>query len=674
MKGRAIVPGGGSPRKPHAAGRTTGAASRTRRPPEGARPCAKLSAHERGRASIRCSAAARCGPRPPASGCSWPRCPRRRSCGLPGRPVERVDVRGALAWQTTYFVAWIPFTIAVWHVTRGRLPERFGGWPRFLIAHAAVFAASRSPTPLVVTLLALVLANQNMPMWQSFVMQVRGRLNLQLLIYTAIIGTGAALTLHERYQDRQVAAARLQAELAAARLQALRGHLQPHFLFNSLHSIAALARAGDTAGVVRLTAGLSDLLRYVLDAGDRHASLREELQIVERYLEIQRARFADRLDVTVDVAPDVADARVPLLIVQPLVENAVRHGLAPRVREGSLVVRAVRDNGRTRIDVEDTGVGLPPGWRLRRRDRHRPSQPRVAPRRGVRRRGGARRRPARRRRRARHGDAALLAVMTRASPPRARGGPSSWTTSRWRGRRCGCCSRGEADFAIVAECGHGADGHRRDPPRAPRRAVPRRADARGRRLRGAAPPRARRRAGGHLRDRVRSLRAAGVRAARARLPAEAVLGRTVRVVLERTRARLRERTFASMAGRLSDLLSATAPERRQLVVRDGGRTVVIPHDDIVWIEAEDYCARIHLRGRTLLVRDSLRALGGLARWRRLRARAPLGDRQRRLHPRDRAAGLRRPASRAQRRTVLKISRTHRAQVVEAVGHGSSASD
>ena len=90
----------------------------------------------------------------------------------------------------------------------------------------------------------------------------------------------------------------------------------------------------------------------------------QELEIVERYLDIQRTRFADRLEVTVDLAPDVANARVPLLIVQPLVENAVRHGLAPRVREGSLLVRAVRDNGLIRIDVEDTGVGLPAGWRL----------------------------------------------------------------------------------------------------------------------------------------------------------------------------------------------------------------------------------------------------------------------------------------------------------------------
>ena len=279
-------------------------------------------------------------------------------------PGQRVNVTRAMAWQTAYCVAWIPFTIAVWHVTRGWLPERFGGWLRLLTAHVAVFASVVGAHTFLVTVLTFALANEDVSLWGHFMMQLRGQLNGEVLVYTAIAGTGTAMTFHERYQDRQVAAARLQTELVAARLQALRGHLQPHFLFNSLHSIAALARAGDTAGVVRLIAALSDLLRHVLDAGDRHASLREELQIIERYLEIQRARFADRLEVTVDLSPDVADARVPLLVVQPLVENAVRHGLAPRVREGSLVVRAVRDNGRTRIDVEDTGVGLPPGWAL----------------------------------------------------------------------------------------------------------------------------------------------------------------------------------------------------------------------------------------------------------------------------------------------------------------------
>src|SRR5262245_29685139 len=224
-------------------------------------------------------------------------------------PGQRIDLRGAIAWQTAYFLAWIPVTIAVWWVTRGWLPERFGGWIRLLAAHVPVLAAVALAHPIIVTLLSFALSHQSISIWASLVRQVR-ELNALLLIYTTIAGTGAAMALYDRYQDRQVATARLQAELAAARLQALRGHLQPHFLFNSLHSIAGLARAGDTAGVVRLIAALSDLLRHVLDAGDRHASLEEELEIVQRYVEIQRARFADHINFTIDLAPTVLEYRV----------------------------------------------------------------------------------------------------------------------------------------------------------------------------------------------------------------------------------------------------------------------------------------------------------------------------------------------------------------------------
>jgi len=279
-------------------------------------------------------------------------------------PGQRVDLRSAIAWQTGYFVAWIAVTIGVWSLTREWLPERFGGWLRVLLAHLPVLIVVAVAQPFIATLLDRALTARHTPLWETFGRNLRGQLTAMPLIYTAIAGTGAAVTLYERYRDRQVMAARLQAELATARLQALRGHLQPHFLFNSLHSIAALARAGDTAEVVRLIAALSDLLRHVLDNCDQHTSLREELQVVERYLEIQRTRFADRLEVTIDLAPSVADARVPLLLVQPLVENALKHGLAPRARAGSVRIRAVCENGTTRIEVEDSGVGLPPRWKL----------------------------------------------------------------------------------------------------------------------------------------------------------------------------------------------------------------------------------------------------------------------------------------------------------------------
>ena len=138
-------------------------------------------------------------------------------------------------------------------------------------------------------------------------------------------------------------------------------------------------------------------------------------------------------------------------------------------------------------------------------------------------------------------------------------------------------------------------------------------------------------------------------------------------VLARTRTRLHERTFASIAGRLAEMLTATSPVARQLVVRDGGRTLVIPHDDIMWIEAEDYCARIHMRRRTLLVRDSLRALAdslehaGFVRVHRsaianvacIRTVEPLSSGDQRLT--------------LENGTVLRVSRTCRADVLEALG-------
>ena len=283
---------------------------------------------------------------------------------LAKQPGETINVRAAITWQTTYFMLWIPLTLIVWRLTSEWTPESLGGWRRMLLRHVPLFVAMALSHFISVTAVGALMGVARDTFWASVRMQATGRMHLELLIYTAAAGTGAALVMHRRYRDRELAAARLQAELSAARLDALRGQLQPHFLFNSLHSIASLARAGDNAGVVRLIAGFSDILRHLLSSGERRLPLREELELVERYLEIQRVRFADRLNVTIDVDPEAADARVPLLVVQPLVENALRHGLSSRVEPGTVRVHAWRDNGATRIDVDDTGVGLPPNWSL----------------------------------------------------------------------------------------------------------------------------------------------------------------------------------------------------------------------------------------------------------------------------------------------------------------------
>jgi two-component sensor histidine kinase len=278
-------------------------------------------------------------------------------------PGERVNLRAAIAWQASYYAVWVPFTIVVWRVTGRWATDTSGRWAR-LSLHLPFFALAWSAIALIVSAVAPRLAGQPEPFWPTFLTQLRGRAHLMVLIYTMVAGTGAALLLFQQYQHRVAAQAQLQAELAAARLQALRSHLEPHFLFNSLHSIAALARSNETDAVVRLTAGLSDILRHVLTNSDKSSRLDEEFTVVERYVDIQRARFGDRLNVALSLNPDATDARVPVLVVQPLVENALKHGLSPRIRPGSLRVSGWRDNGRVRIAVEDDGVGLPAGWTI----------------------------------------------------------------------------------------------------------------------------------------------------------------------------------------------------------------------------------------------------------------------------------------------------------------------
>jgi two-component system, LytTR family, sensor kinase len=115
---------------------------------------------------------------------------------------------------------------------------------------------------------------------------------------------------------------------------------------------------------VRLISGFSDLLRHLLDSRVTHHSVREELSLVDRYLDIQRVRFGDRLQVKIDATPEAATARVPLLIVQPLVENALRHGFAPRVEPGHVAISARRNGSVLAIEVSDDGVGLPANWSM----------------------------------------------------------------------------------------------------------------------------------------------------------------------------------------------------------------------------------------------------------------------------------------------------------------------
>jgi sensor histidine kinase YesM len=183
-------------------------------------------------------------------------------------------------------------------------------------------------------------------------------LDTQIYIYWAIIFIGAALGYYQRYQKEELHTSRLETQLARAELQILKSQLHPHFLFNTLNSIATLIREQpDTAD--RMVAYLGDFLRATLkDSGLEEVPLRRELEILNSYLQIESMRFQDRLHVETDVAPETLDAQVPSLILQPLVENSIKHGIAPYASAGHIEIHAFREAGMLRIIVNDDGPGL----------------------------------------------------------------------------------------------------------------------------------------------------------------------------------------------------------------------------------------------------------------------------------------------------------------------------
>jgi hypothetical protein len=181
-------------------------------------------------------------------------------------------------------------------------------------------------------------------------------MSLQFTIYFAIVAATHGFEYYRRSRERE----QLEKRLAETRLQLLSMQLQPHFLFNTLNTIAELVH-DDPEAADRMIAGLSDLLRRTLDLGEaQEITLDEELDALARYLDIQKIRFGDRLHVDIEAASELREARVPTLLLQPLVENSIRHGLAARATAGRIQIRVRRRQDILAIDVLDDGDGSTP--------------------------------------------------------------------------------------------------------------------------------------------------------------------------------------------------------------------------------------------------------------------------------------------------------------------------
>jgi len=178
-------------------------------------------------------------------------------------------------------------------------------------------------------------------------------------LYWIVLAVGYAAEHYRRYRERELTASQLETQLVQAELEALKMQLQPHFLFNALHTIGSLVRTGDAKAAVQVTAGLGELLRRMLDSAARQmVPLQQEIDFIRSYLEIEQIRFRDRLRIDINVDKGALDAMVPYLILQPLVENAIRHGIAPHLFAGLVSVDAKRSNGRLQLSIKDDGPGV----------------------------------------------------------------------------------------------------------------------------------------------------------------------------------------------------------------------------------------------------------------------------------------------------------------------------
>jgi len=174
-----------------------------------------------------------------------------------------------------------------------------------------------------------------------------------------VVGIWSTYNYYQKYRERELQTSQLEARLAQSRLQVLKMQLHPHFLFNTLNAISELTHR-DPDAADRMLTDLSDLLRMSFENLEvQEVSLQQELEFLKKYIEIEQMRFHDRLTVELAIAPETLDATVPNMILQPLVENAIKHGISPRASGGRIDIATARNNGHLEITVSDNGLGIP---------------------------------------------------------------------------------------------------------------------------------------------------------------------------------------------------------------------------------------------------------------------------------------------------------------------------
>ena len=275
--------------------------------------------------------------------------------GRPGGPPPIAEWATNFATMLADWYLWALFAPLVFWLgarisfTGGRL-----GWLRVIVPHLVLGVAVA-----FVKVTARYWIGRAIPMLAQQWPEILDTLPTAALVYWSILGAGYALDYYRRFRDRELRAAHLESRLARAQLDVLRMQLHPHFLFNTLHTVSVLVREGDNETADRVIARLSELLRLSIDLeATNEVPLSRELEILSAYLDIQQTRFQERLRVSIDVDDEARDGLVPTLILQPLVENSIRHGIGHRENGGCVAIVGRRVGDHLELTIRDDGPGM----------------------------------------------------------------------------------------------------------------------------------------------------------------------------------------------------------------------------------------------------------------------------------------------------------------------------
>ncbi|MGD9589087.1 MAG: sensor histidine kinase [Pyrinomonadaceae bacterium] len=269
-----------------------------------------------------------------------------------------------LLWQLFSGYLWFAISPLILWLGR-RFPFEEQKWkaaiPIHLVASFAIAILQLAIAAYILPKLGYLRRYETAPYLEVFQVFLIVNLHFSVAIYWGVVGIQQLFKYYRKNRERELRTSQLEARLATTRLQVLKMQLHPHFLFNTLNTISELIYR-DPESAERMISDLSDLLRMSFENLEvQEIPLKQELEFLEKYLEIELTRFHDRLKVEMKIEPDTLDASVPNMILQPLVENAIKHGIAPRATGGQINIGAIKENGHLELTVSDDGLGVPHG-------------------------------------------------------------------------------------------------------------------------------------------------------------------------------------------------------------------------------------------------------------------------------------------------------------------------